>query len=317
MGDERGNGKDQQATRPPVAETLRPYQSPFQPGEIAAAIAQQRLEAQKGSLVVIAGTPADIGAHVRIADCVIIGREQGGLRLRDGLLSRNHARVIRDEEGYWLEDLGSTNGTMLNGCNVTERKKLSPEDRITMGQTVIKFTVVDAIEASYLDEMARMSSTDSLTGLVAKHRFDAALDEAFRAARTRNQPLCALMMDMDGLKAINDRLGHHVGAGTISKVGMLISEVVGERGEACRFGGDEFCAFLPALSLAGAMKIAEKIRAGVEHTMFEIGSLRVQACISIGVAELDAQTASPVALLNRSDLALYRAKAKGRNQVSD
>jgi|GEM_PF-858885 two-component system, cell cycle response regulator len=317
MGDEQGKGKDPRPAVPAGVETLRPYHSALQSADLLSAIAQRRLEEQKGSLVVIAGTPADIGAHLRIADRVVIGREQGGLKLRDGLLSRNHALVTRGEDGYWVEDMGSTNGTMLNGVALTERRKLSPEDRITLGKTVIKFTIIDATEASYLDEMARMSSTDSLTGLVAKHRFDAALEEAFRVARIRQDPLSALMMDMDGLKAVNDRLGHHVGAGTISKVGVLISQIVGDRGEACRFGGDEFAAFLPAMPLEAAREVAEKIRFAVEDTTFEIGALKVNVHISVGIAELDAQIATSAELLNRSDQALYRAKEKGRNQVSD
>lgn len=269
-----------------------------------------------GSLLVIAGNDADIGCHVVVDGPVVVGRDAAGLKLRDGNTSRQHLVVRRDGDRYTLADLGSTNGTMLNGDLVRGATELRDGDKILLGQTVIKFHMVDDTEASYHQQVERLVSTDDLTGLVTKQRFDAHLDEAIRAAQVSGSPVSAMMMDMDGLKSINDRHGHQVGANTIRQVGQLLHRLIGGEGEACRFGGDEFSAFFPGANIEAGMQRAESIRAAVEREPFSLGDIRVTATISIGVAVLTAECADAQALLARADAALYRAKAKGRNAVA-
>jgi diguanylate cyclase (GGDEF)-like protein len=176
---------------------------------------------------------------------------------------------------------------------------------------------VDETEGRYLRRIARLAGADDLTGLLAKHRFDSLLDETIRNARATGVPLSALMMDMDGLKQINDRHGHRMGANTIAKVGALIREILAGLGEAARFGGDEFCAYLPGMTLESAMRVGARIRREVEAAEFTLEEHSVKATISIGVATLDEGIRSGGDLLGRADEALYRAKAMGRNAVSD
>jgi two-component system, cell cycle response regulator len=270
-----------------------------------------------GSLVVIDGTQADLGAHAPVDPEAEIGREPGGLQLRDRKSSRRHALVARRGEIYLIRDLGSTNGTFLNGVPLMGEQPLRDGDKIVLGQTVIKFNIVDDTEAGYLKQMEQLVQTDDLTGLMAKHRFDAALAEAIQAAATAGQPVAALMMDMDGLKAINDRHGHHVGAFTIGRVGVLIGRILHGWGEACRFGGDEFSAFLPRAEKQTAMAVGERIRKEVEAAEIVYGPVQVRARISIGVAERPPHVTDVEGFLALADQALYRAKAKGRNTVSD
>jgi diguanylate cyclase (GGDEF)-like protein len=312
-----GASGDAGDTQPvPVSQTLRPDQTL----RVEAGVLEdfkQRLSKQ-GSLVVIAGTPADVGNHLVVDGAVVIGREAGDLPLRDGRISRQHASVTLEGGDYLVRDLGSTNGTRVNGQPVEGRRALDEGDQILVGQTVIKFTLVDRTEALYLKQMERLVGTDELTGLLAKHRFDAALKEAIRVARLTRRALSVMMMDMDGLKTINDRHGHHVGAGTIRQVGVLIARVLARRGEACRFGGDEFSVFMAGTSLPAARAAAEQIRQEVEDSDFVVaGSPPVKATISIGVAELPPDVDTAESLLELADQALYRAKALGRNVVSD
>ncbi len=277
-----------------------------------------------GSLLVIAGDVADIGTHLVVERRVVIGRDPGEagdggeipLKLCDGRSSRRHAAVDPRDGGYVLRDLGSTNGTLLHGEPVSGERTLRDGDKITIGRSLVKFTLVDDTEAAYLERIERLAGTDELTGLLAKHRFDALLLDAVYNAHANQLALSVLMMDMDGLKAINDRHGHHMGAHTISEVGRILGEIVSGRGEACRFGGDEFCAFLPGLVLDRAKLVGERIRRAVEDTTFTHSQSSTRATISVGVAVLTDDVLTGEQLLERADLALYRAKAKGRNQVS-
>lgn len=271
---------------------------------------------RRGTLLVIAGAPADIGAHLLVHHEVRIGRDAGDLRLRDGRVSRRHVRVWEEEGSYFVEDVGSTNGSRLNGQLLERTRSLDDGDKIYLGNTVLKFTLVDETEAAYLARMEKLAGTDPLTGLHAKHRFDSMLEECLRTALLAEQQLCLLMMDMDGLKSINDAHGHQMGAHTISVVGKRIGEVLRGRGEACRFGGDEFCAYLPRMSEARARLVAEEIRLVVAEERFELGETTVTATISIGLAAAGPGRASPRSLLAAADEALYRAKAAGRNCVS-
>lgn len=271
---------------------------------------------RRASLVVIAGTPADLGTTLVVNEAATIGREQCELNLSDVRISRQHVTVVKREEEYVLRDNGSTNGTMLNGEKVEGIVPLSDGDKVVLGETVIKFSLVDPTEADYLCAMDRMVGRDDLTGLLAKHRFDAALDEAVRLAHHADLPLCALMMDMDRLKQLNDRHGHHQGAAAIAEVGRIIGRLLKGRGRACRFGGDEFSAFLPGAALPAALLAAEQIRGAVEHARLGPPGIEQPPTITIGVAQLDDDHADAAKLLEQADRALYRAKNNGRNTVS-
>ena len=271
----------------------------------------------KGSLLVISGAVADVGTHRLVGEGVVLGREPQHLLLRDPEISRRHAEVCFRNGLHMLRDLGSTNGTALNGEPLTEEQILRNGDKIACGQTVIRFTLIDPDEAHVLEEMATLAGSDPLTGLMAKHRFDAMLADCFRSARRHGRPLSVLMMDMDGLKAINTAHGHQTGANTIAEVGRLVGRVVGLQGEACRFGGDEYSALLPGAPLGVALRVAERIRQAVEEAVFRRGDQAIQATISIGVAEMKPEMDSPGELVAGADMALYRAKDGGRNRVSD
>lgn len=286
-----------------------------------------RSRACLASLVVIAGAPADIGNHVLVGTEVVIGRVEAGLVLRDGRISRRHARVWQDEESWWVEDLGSTNGTTLIEADIygvgtepgahtlIQRSPIRDGAKICLGSTVIKFSLIDQTEASYLEQMAKLASTDPLTGLHATHRFDHLLAEAVRTAFATHSSVAVLMMDLDGLKPINDRHGHRYGAHTIALVGSALGDAVKGMGEACRFGGDEFCVFLPVVDEERVHTFAESFRTHIEELEISLDGVIVHVTISIGVAVRIAPD-DPSALVVAADEALYRAKAAGRNRVS-
>jgi diguanylate cyclase (GGDEF)-like protein len=158
-------------------------------------------------------------------------------------------------------------------------------------------------------------NVDALTGLLVKRAFDLELARAFEVAQRTGSPLCLLMMDLDGLKSINDVRGHQMGSLCIGEVGKIILQEIAPVGRACRYGGDEFIAFVDSQTTA-TEALAERIRARVAGYQFIRDGAHVSTTISIGIAEWHAGLPTPDHLLQLADEALYRAKRAGRNQVA-
>src|SRR5205814_2188259 len=129
------------------------------------------------------------------------------LPLQDEGISRRHCRVFFEDDHFLVEDLKSTNGTLLNGEPVSGRRSLRAADRIYLGGCVVKFSHSDAHEVGYHQQMDALVGTDDITGLIAKRRFDAAYSRALHAARSNRSPLTVMMLDLDGLNLINDTHG--------------------------------------------------------------------------------------------------------------
>ncbi len=278
-----------------------------------------KAQRKQAALLVLQGSESDIGTHVILDKAVTLGRDpKVELPLQDDGISRRHCRVRPDGAHYLLEDLESTNGTLVNGQLVQEATRLRAGDRIYLGGCVVKFTDSDAIEVGFHAHMDELVGKDDLTGLVAKRRFDAAYVRAFDEARSTKTPLTVMFLDLDGLKLINDAHGHPVGAYTISEVGRLIGKVVAplvNGGAACRFGGDEFAAFLPNLDKSRGRLVAEEIRRSIATHRFEKDGVVVKPTISVGVAAFPSDGKTPEVLLRKADEALYRAKKTGRDRV--
>lgn len=273
-------------------------------------------QSRHASLTVIRGR-ADLGVHTFVKHRAVVGRDRAcELPLLDHQASRRHASIImlRDHH-YQIQDLGSTNGTRVGRAMIAGPHPLNDGDRILIGQTVIRFSLVDDIDVDYQSEIATLVGSDPLTGLPSKRRFDEAFQFALQSALRSNGSLAVFMMDMDGVKQINDTHGHLFGAYVIGEVGRLIATCVDTRGQACRFGGDEFSAFLPGYNLTTALELAERIRVTVETARMQKDGIPLRPTISIGVACCPESGQQPLELVANSDAALYRAKASGRNCV--
>jgi two-component system cell cycle response regulator len=158
---------------------------------------------------------------------------------------------------------------------------------------------------------------DDLTGLVVPRRFNNDLRVHLQSAKVLAKSIGLLMMDLDGLKKVNDAHGHHVGAHSISEVGKIIGAICNDLGEACRYGGDEFVAYLLEVDKVAALDGGEKIRCAVRDHVFRQDDLELRLSISIGVATFPGDGTTADVLTRAADAALYRAKEKGRDVVSD
>jgi diguanylate cyclase (GGDEF)-like protein len=270
------------------------------------------------SLVVIHGNEADLGMHCLLDRPVTLGRDlEAELPLRDIGISRRHAMIQRDALGHYVvSDLGSTNGTRLNGQIVAAPTPLNEGDKVIVGTTVLRFTFGDEADAQFHKQLAEVISTDHLTGLIAKRRYDAEYHLALASARQTGRPVAVLMMDMDGVKSINDTHGHHMGSFAIAETGRLLGETIGQEGCSSRYGGDEFAAFLPGYAKAAGVEMAERVRLAIGNHRFEKDGLVIRPTISIGVAAYPDDGDDAEQLQRRADEGLYRAKAAGRNRVA-
>jgi diguanylate cyclase (GGDEF)-like protein len=203
---------------------------------------------------------------------------------------------------------------LVNGEQLTEHE-LRPGDKLALGQTLLRFESQDSHEQEYAAALEQLLNRDDLSGLFVRRKFDAELARAVQAATVQQQAVGLLVMDLDGIKRINDTHGHLFGAYVIGESGKLIGHVVGTRGFACRFGGDEFLAALPDHDIERAEAVAEEIRLALSAHHFERDGIVLEPGISCGVASFPESANDPIGLFESADAALYRAKRAGKNRV--
>jgi diguanylate cyclase (GGDEF)-like protein len=173
-----------------------------------------------------------------------------------------------------------------------------------------------AIENSFLyEEAVRLSLTDGLTGLWNRRNFDLRLESELSRAVRFSEPFAVVFVELDQMKVVNDRHGHQAGDTVLIELARRLSEAVREVDLVARWGGDEFTLLLPKTGLAGALLLAEKIRAAVADAPFRVDTGALDITISVGVAAYPEHGAAGKDLMAAADAAMYRAKARGRNRV--
>lgn len=168
------------------------------------------------------------------------------------------------------------------------------------------------------NQLARLASTDGLTGLCNRRKFDEVLSSEWRRAQRSANPLALLMIDADSFKAYNDAHGHQAGDAALTSIAACIAngtKRVSDLG--ARYGGEEFAVLLPDETIEGACRVAEEIRASVLSLRSQQqGRPDICPTISIGVASMVPQVGlAPGDLIKSADLALYEAKHAGRNRT--
>jgi diguanylate cyclase (GGDEF)-like protein len=165
------------------------------------------------------------------------------------------------------------------------------------------------------DAAIRLSTVDSLTDLYNRAFMFNAVEREIERARRYRRGFCLLMMDLDGLKAINDHFGHYQGDVVLRGVAQSIRSSLRTIDVAARYGGDEFVALLPETDPTGAYVVAEKIRQVVSGLSYEDARRQITTSLSIGVVSFpeDGETADE--LMIAADEAMYLSKRLGKNRV--
>jgi diguanylate cyclase (GGDEF)-like protein len=186
---------------------------------------------------------------------------------------------------------------------------------------IAAFSLESAVNRARL---VRSGFTDALTGWHNRRYLQSRLFEELARCRRERTPLTCLMIDVDHFKSVNDRFGHLAGDEVLRQLAQCISAEVRGSDVSARYGGEEFVVLLPGTSATAGFVLAERIRAAVAQEPFELAEVpaRLPVTVSIGVAEhapaLEEHDLKVVGerLLALADVALYEAKAGGRNTVA-
>lgn len=211
------------------------------------------------------------------------------------------AVMLRFGRPHYLELASDVTDIWLVGCLITN--------------SVIAFGFMFLSAAKLRMELLWHAQVDELTGLLNRWALRRiALREISRCGRTKGL-IAVLMMDLDGLKRVNDTLGHGAGDAALQAVADVLRETVRDQDVVARIGGDEFCILLPDTGLTEAATVAERMRLQVDTLMLQYQGQPVRVFASLGVASSEGCGLSWQRLMEQSDAALYLAKRGGKNRV--
>jgi diguanylate cyclase (GGDEF)-like protein len=229
-------------------------------------------------------------------------------------VSRQHARLYPEGDGHWVEDLGSTNGTLVNGDRIEGPRKLEHGDLVKIGGVVLRFLCGDDLESRYHEEIYRLTIVDGLTQVHNRRYFDDFLEREVARCGRSGSALSLVLLDLDRFKEINDGFGHLFGDRLLREIAGLVQTRVRREQLLARLGGDEFAVVLPDVKLEDAVEFADRIRKEVAaHPVTDRGR-RLTTTLSIGVATFE-RGMSVSQLIERADQSLYAAKRIGRDRV--
>ncbi len=230
-------------------------------------------------------------------------------------LSRKHAKLRYAGPSVTIEDLGSTNGTYVNGQAIQGRQVLRSGDRFQTAAVHFKFLHEQDVENAYHLAIYELVAKDGLTETFNKRKYEEeVLRELARSLRHR-RPLSLIIFDLDEFKQINDTYGHLCGDFVLKQIAATAKELVRPEQVLARVGGDEFVILAPETGAEGAQALAEKLRDRVLELDHRYGEVQISVSCSFGVAELGEGMSSPQDLYQAADSALLQAKREGRNRV--
>jgi diguanylate cyclase (GGDEF)-like protein len=204
---------------------------------------------------------------------------------------------------------------------VLERAASAKEPRIA--ETVAELLIV-ALEgpavaldnALTLQRVEALTVTDDLTQLYNSRYLNQVLRREAKRASRSGRPLSLLFIDLDGFKGVNDTHGHLAGSAALVEAADVIRRSARETDVVARFGGDEFALILPDTGSEGAAAVGERVRERIaEHTFLRSKGLTIHLSVSVGVATLPDVAASAEELVKAADVAMYRVKESGKNNV--
>jgi diguanylate cyclase (GGDEF)-like protein len=275
-------------------------------------------ESGEACLVLLHPPGPELGRRLAlIKPSYMVGRENDvDLVIPRSSVSRNHSRLTQDEHGeWWVQDLGSTNGTFVNEERVVSRQ-LNDRDQVRFGDVIYKFLSGSNIETAYHEEIYRMTILDGLTGVHNKRYFVEFLERELAGAVRHGHPLTLVMLDVDHFKRINDGRGHLAGDEVLKDMCTRIKPRIRREDLFARYGGEEFACVLPSTALAGGVVFAEHLRTLIAERPTSFEQTPISFTISLGVATVHNEgKVDAEALIKRADENLYVAKRNGRNRV--
>jgi diguanylate cyclase (GGDEF)-like protein len=218
---------------------------------------------------------------------------------------------------FYVEDLGSTNGTFVGGRRV-ERAELRAGDRVQIGpNVVVRFAILDEAEEQLAHQLYEASTKDALTKVYNRKYFVERLAAEVAYAQRHKTPLSLVLFDLDHFKKVNDTHGHLAGDVVLRVVAAQVQRTIRTEDVLARYGGEEFVVLVRGIPHANVAHFGERVRKAVERLTVPWEQIQMKATISVGVASLSEcdDKATGDTILHKADERLYRAKSAGRNRV--
>ena len=203
----------------------------------------------------------------------------------------------------------------ITGCIVARSTldKLSKRD-ISYLEQLTRQSAITINRANTYSKVLQYATLDALTNLNNRRQFEVRLKQEIATTKRQKNPLCAMMVDIDFFKKVNDTYGHASGDAVLRTVASIIKEHLRESDIPSRYGGEVFAVLLPYTHIEEAKIVGERLRKAVETTPIPIDKKNINVTISMGLAEFSPQETGED-LFKRADSALYEAKESGRNRV--
>jgi diguanylate cyclase (GGDEF)-like protein len=212
---------------------------------------------------------------------------------------------------------GNTLGVLHVQCTSEEQSAFVIRGMDGLRQ-LVQLTGMAIATLNLRTKLENQSIRDSLTGLFNRHFMQISLERELARAARRGQTLAVFMLDLDHFKKFNDTFGHAAGDMVLKAVAEIFRSSIRTEDIACRYGGEEFTIMLPDISHGVALERAEGVRRAVAGLNLTFDSETFsEITVSIGIAMYPADGEAAEQLLRRADMALYRAKRGGRNQVAE
>jgi len=275
----------------------------------------ERAQTHEPALVMLEGDLPGQVFRLRAGRQIIGRRPECDIRVRERAVSGIHAEVIRVRDMVTINDLASTNGTLVNGLRIRTPVSLAQGTLIKVGNCVFRF-IDSLLEVEFTETMHSRGITDPLTGAFNKSYIVARLGFVIDLA-SDTHPASIITFDFDNFKQVNDQFGHAAGDYVLKEICALVtSSFVRPNDLFARMGGEEFVIVLPETSTEQATIIAERIRQTLEAATFAHEGMTIKLTSSFGVCCAISAVEPPESILLRADELLYRSKREGRNRVT-
>jgi diguanylate cyclase (GGDEF)-like protein len=272
-------------------------------------------------LIVYSGT--DVGRRIALdRERTVLGRMPDCEAPIDSPgISRRHAELLAGPDVVLLCDLGSANGTHVNGLRLDAPTPLRDGDLVRLGEVTLKFYDRLSLDAVLHDRIYRMATVDVGTEVYTRRYVLEVLEREVQRARRGGPPLSLVALDLDHFKAVNDRWGHNAGDLVLRQTAAIVQAAARGSDTVGRLGGEEFVVLMPDTDLASAAEAAERMRRSLAIRVITIDTPEVgppvlhRQTASVGVARFSAGMRSVRDLLGAADAMVYEAKREGRNRV--
>lgn len=247
---------------------------------------------------------------------VTVGRDPSSdICMADQGLSRMHAAFVWRDRSWNISDLGSRNGTFVDGKRIDAEQRLVEGDRVTLGSTTFRFNVT---ETSSVASGPAHSRRDALTGLPDRAAHELRVREAFRHAESQGTSLALMLVNLDNFSKIANAKGRDVAAALLRDVAQAITSTLGPGCQAARHGSDEFAVLAPGMDDSRAQLMAQRLRAAIAVTEARGSGRATSTTASVGLAlhRSERPYRNARELVTAATEALRASKRDGKNRVT-